>query len=106
MESIMPTTKGVCYICGAETHTESHHIFFGTANRRISEREGLKVWLCHECHRSGKHAVHRCRATDINLRKEAQEVWETKYKRSYTYENHEDEAAREEFRRLFGRSYL
>lgn len=106
METIMPTIKGVCYICGMQCHTESHHIFHGTANRKIAEKEGLKVWLCHECHRNGRHAVHRCRATDLSLQKDAQAVWEAKYIESYPYEKHAEEAAREAFRQLFGRSYL
>lgn len=106
MESIMPTTKGVCYICGIHTHTESHHIFHGTANRKVAEKEGLKVWLCHECHRNGKYAVHRCRVTDLNLQKDAQAVWEANYIKAYPYEKHAEEAAREAFRQLFGRSYL
>ena len=106
METIMPTTKGICYICGREGRTEEHHCIHGYANRRIAEKEGLKVWLCHECHRNGKHAVHRCKETDLYLEQEAQTVWEQKYISKYPYDNYSKEAAREEFIRLFGKSYL
>ena len=67
MKSIMQTKKDHCYICEAlyddpfPKITEEHHIFMGTANRRMSERYGLKVYLCHEHHRTGKKAVHRDR---------------------------------------------
>ena len=106
MDSIMPTQKGVCYICGREGRTESHHCIHGTANRQIAEREGLKVWLCHECHRTGRHAVHACKQTDLYLEREAQTVWESNYIKDYPYENHAEEAAREAWIRLFGKSYI
>lgn len=106
MDSVMPTKKGICYICGREGYTESHHIFHGTANRRIAEKYGLKVWLCPECHRTGKYSVHKCRATDIALQKDGQAVFEDRYIKDYPYKNHAKNAAREAFREAFGRSYL
>lgn len=109
MDSIMPTERDTCYICGcflSSWNREEHHIFFGSANRRISEQEGMKVFLCKECHRTSRGSVHKCRAADLDLKKEAQTVWEEKYIEKYPYENHAQEAAREAFRALFGRSYL
>lgn len=51
MKSILQNEK-VCYLCGKEYGLERHHIFAGVANRRISEAEGLWVWLCGDtCHR-------------------------------------------------------
>ena len=51
MKSILQDEKK-CYLCGREYGLERHHIFAGVANRRISEAEGLWVWLCGEtCHR-------------------------------------------------------
>ena len=40
-----------CYICGIapEYGLEAHHIFSG-ANRKKSEKYGLKIWLCHNHH--------------------------------------------------------
>lgn len=106
MESIMPTRKGICYICGKEGYTEEHHCFHGWANRSIAEKEGLKVYLCHECHRSGKYAVHKCRATDLSVEQDAQLVWEERFIKNYPYKNHAKEAAREAFIQLFGKSYI
>lgn len=49
MKSILQNEK-ICYFCGKQYGLEDHHIFAGTANRRISEQYGLKVWLCNDCH--------------------------------------------------------
>jgi len=96
MDSIMQDEK-YCYLCdcnGNKDALEIHHIFFGTANRKLSEKYGLKVWLCGEhCHRNGKYAVHRNRKTDLKLKREAQEKFE---------ETH----TREEFIQIFGKNYL
>ena len=106
MESLMPTIKGQCYICGLEGYTEKHHCIHGTANRSIADREGLWVWLCPECHRIGKYSVHRYRGTDLHLHKDAQEAWETKYIKDYPYKNHAKQSAREAFIKLFGKSWI
>ena len=29
---------------------ERHHVIFGTAGRKISDKLGLTIWLCHEHH--------------------------------------------------------
>lgn len=82
------------YLTGATYNLEEHHIFFGTANRKISEKYGLKVWLTSEEHR-GTYGVHGKygKVLDKKLKKEAQKKFE---------ENH----TREEFIRLIGRNYL
>ena len=96
MDSIIQDEK-VCYLCGRNGNgdrLEEHHILFGNPNRDHSEKYGLKVWLCGErCHRNGKNAAHRCRDTDLMLKRIAQEKFE---------ENH----SREDFISLFGRNYL
>lgn len=106
---IMPTDENTCYLCGCylnEYNRNLHHCFHGTANRKIADREGLMVFLCKSCHTDGKDAVHRNKETDIAVQQDAQRVWENKYKESYPYKNHAEEAAREAFRQLFGKSYL
>lgn len=52
----MRFTDKVCFICGAYYQIEKHHIF-GGANRNKSDKDGLIVFLCPECHR-GKDGVH------------------------------------------------
>ena len=100
MNSIIQSEQ-ICYLCGACTPfgyydgLESHHCFYGTSNRKISEKYGLKVWLCGEtCHRNGKNAVHRNRETDLLIKRHAQEVYEATY------------GSRADFIREFGKSYL
>ena len=46
------------YLPQARLHKE-HHIFGGANRKKKSERDGLKVDLCMDCHRTGKHAVHK-----------------------------------------------
>ena len=40
----------VCEVCGIETYCVVHHVFNGTANRRISHMYGLVALLCVRCH--------------------------------------------------------
>ena len=81
--------------------------FFGRGRRKISDREGLIVYLCPYCHRGDK-GVHGKNGAKLNytLKEVAQEAWEDNYKKSYPYKNHADEAAREAFIRMMGRNYL
>ena len=58
MNSIIPgNEKGKCFICGRYCRTEQHHIF-GGASRAKSEKYGLKVDLCHDCHNEPPNGVH------------------------------------------------
>ena len=100
MKSVIQKKKE-CFLCGCCTPTgfydglEDHHVFFGTSNRKKSEKYGLKVWLCGEtCHRNGRKAVHRNRETDLFIKTQAQTVYEEMY------------GSRADFIREFGRSYL
>lgn len=65
MKSILQKKDGRCYLCmmlhgddGIKT-VQEHHIIYGTANRKLSERYGLKVYLCLYHHEEGPEAVHR-----------------------------------------------
>ena len=82
------------YLSGVTYNLEEHHIFFGTANRKISEKYGLKVWLTTEEHR-GTYGVHGKygKLLDKQLKKVAQKKFE---------ETH----TREEFIKLIGKNYL
>lgn len=42
--------KGQCYICGGFSDLERHHVYSGSY-RQISEKLGLVIELCPECHR-------------------------------------------------------
>ena len=91
--SILGSRKDRCYLCGRYGHTEEHHIF-GGPNRTLSEKYGLKVYLCLECHSSGKHAVHRDKAVMDELHRQGQEAFENQI------------GSREQFRKIFGRNWL
>ena len=91
MKSIMQKEK-VCRICGTTYNIHEHHVFFGTSNRKQSEKYGLKVYLCYE-HHEGTQGVHHNRDLDIHLKQIAQQKFE---------ETH----TREEFRQIFGKSWL
>ena len=82
-----------CLICGS-WNIEEHHIFFGTAKRKLSEQYGLKVWLCPTHHR-GTNGVHgkNGHILDLELKQLGQKAFEWKH-------------SREEFMQTFGRNYL
>ena len=94
----MRTEKGICYLCDSWEYTHYHHIFHGTANRKIADREGLGVYLCRDCHEE----VHRDADLNWRLQKEAQGIWEQRY----IEQGHTEEEARREFMRLFGKNYI
>ncbi len=93
MKSILQNRKE-SYISGNTYNLEEHHIFFGTANRKVSEKNGFKVYLTVEEHR-GTYGVHGKfgKKLDIKLKQDAQR----KYEETHT---------REEFMKLIGKSYL
>ena len=91
-KSIVQPEVKCCMMCGTTRNLELHHIFFGTANRKISDKHGFTVWLCNEHHR-GWRSPHRDRDIDRTLKRLCQVV----YEREHT---------REEFIELIGRNYL
>lgn len=56
MKSIIQSDKR-CYLCGTRDNLHEHHIFPG-ANRKNSEKYGLKVYLCANHHNMSKDSVH------------------------------------------------
>ena len=83
-----------CWVCKTTQNLHSHHVFFGSSNRKQSEKLGLKVWLCAYHHNMSNEGVHFNKPLDIKLKTMAQEY----------YESHI--GTREDFRREFGKSYL
>lgn len=96
-KSIMQIDKSKCYLCGRNGNgdpLEEHHVF-GGSNRKLSEKDGLKVYLCgNRCHRNGKKAAHKSALTSSLLKAKAQAAWESLY------------GSREEFMGRYGRNYL
>jgi hypothetical protein len=93
MDSIIQKEK-CCFVCGTTFGLHSHHIFFGNPNRSLSEKYGLKCYLCVLHHTGSNDAVHKNRDLDLFLKITAQQKYEATY------------GTREDFIKTFGRSYL
>lgn len=90
MDSIIQKKKE-CYVCHRQGELHCHHIFFGNSNRELSERYGMKVWLCPDHHNMSKKGVHFDRILDLNIKCDCQEAWIRSGK------------TEEEFRNIFGK---
>lgn len=92
MKSILQDEKE-CYECGARVNLHEHHVYY-SANRKISEKNGFKVWLCGQHHNQSNDGVH-CgnHSLDLKLKQDCQRAYERTH-------------SREEFIKLIGRSYL
>lgn len=91
MESILQANRK-CYICGRSNGAlHVHHVFEGTANRAVSDRYGLTVFVCPNCHR----AIHENPKALEWLKREAQEKAMIEY-----------DWSADQFRKRFGKNYL
>lgn len=88
MDSIIQRLQE-CYLCGRRDGLEVHHCIHGTANRRLSDKDGLTVYLCRDCHRD----LHDKGLNDDYLKAVAQNAWCAKY------------GSREDFRRRYGKTF-
>lgn len=87
IKSIMQDREaGQCYLCrllhgdySIKPVRQEHHVMGGTANRRLSEKYGLKVWLDPDHHLYGPEAVHRNAEVAEILHREAQRAFERNY---------------------------
>lgn len=93
MKTVLQSKKE-CWVCGTTIDLHDHHIFYGTANRKISEKRGLKVWLCGKDHNLSKAGVHFNKELDTALKQFAQTYYE------------EHIGTRSQFREEFRKSYL
>lgn len=101
MKSIMHKKEdGTCYLCmmlhsdyRRRSNLQEHHVIFGTGNRRLSERYGLKVYLCLYHHTEGPEAVHKNAALARMLKARAQKA----------FREHFPEL---DWMRIFGKSYI
>lgn len=98
-KSILHQKDGTCYLC-MRLHqnyrkypiVHEHHIYCGK-NRRISEANGFKVYLCPAHHEFGQDAAHRDHEVMRLMQQDCQRVFE---------ETH----TREEFMELIGENFL
>lgn len=64
-----------CYVCGTDEGLHLHHIFYGTANRKLADEDGAYCYLCGYHHNMSKIGVHFNKTLDLNLKKICQEAW-------------------------------
>ncbi|MBO4863822.1 MAG: hypothetical protein J5517_05630 [Eubacterium sp.] len=107
MESILTTEKGTCYLCQRRTFTQLHHIIHTGVPKKKQDKMGLVVYLCLDCH-TGTNGVHGKNGAerDHDLKALAQARWEINYIRDYPYQYHAREAAREEWMKQIGESFI
>ena len=89
MESILQHEEK-CFICGRQGQLEVHHAISGVSNRKNSTKYGLLIYLCMDCHRK----LHDKREMEEQVKQFAQRRWEEEY------------GDRDEFRKIFGKSWL
>ena len=77
-----------CFICGRRGPLDRHHCLSGSA-RKMADKYGLMVYLCRDCHR----ALHDKGKYDMELKQFAQRQFEKTH-------------SRDEFRKVFGKSWL
>jgi hypothetical protein len=90
-KSIIQTDKS-CYFCGRVDGLERHHILGGVANRPLSEKYGLWVYLCHNCH-TGTDGAQYDKEKNLKLKQDAQMCFQKYY-------------SRQMWMRLFRKNYL
>lgn len=79
-----------CYLCMAihleystQSILEEHHVIYGKGKRTLSEKYGLKVYLCPNHHRDSIESVHHNTANNLSfdcmLKQKAQQAFEERY---------------------------
>lgn len=86
--------REMCYICGRTNWIEHHHVF-GGANRKISDKYGLVVPLCHFCHNEPPNGVHHNFENMEKLQQAVQLIAMEHYGWN-----------KEDFIKIFGRNFL
>lgn len=92
-ESII-SNEPMCLICGKPYDLHRHHLYSGYGRRQASERWGCWVYLCSRHHNMSEFSVHNDPVLDRMLREQGQLAWEERF------------GTREEFIKIFGRSWL
>lgn len=93
--------KECCFICGTTNELHRHHVFYGTANRKVSEEDGCWIWLCGPHHNMSNYGIHFNKDLDDKVKQFAEKKWiET-----YASDLPEDEQIKA-FIKRYGRNYL
>ena len=92
MKSIIQEQRE-CYVCKTTYNLHEHHIFEGTANRKLSEKYGMKICLCGKHHNLSNEGIHFNKKLDLAVKQLAQKKFEETYKEL-------------NFIKIFGKNYL
>lgn len=101
MKSIIQHDTEHCFLCGRHKNADyygldCHHVYGGNPNKELSEKYGLKVYLCHfNCHIFGKDSVHQNGKTNRLVKSIVQ-------KRAMQHYGWTEQ----EFIKIFGKSYI
>jgi hypothetical protein len=96
----MQPTKDYCFLCSLleadgsrRNDLEEHHVIYGRANRKLSEKYGLMIDLCRRHHREGAKAVHITKA----IRRTTEAIAQKKFAEVFPDED---------YVKIFGKNYL
>lgn len=87
--------KKECYITKSTYNLHKHHVMEGTANRKLSEQDGLWLWLRADWHNLSNYGVHFNKELDLKLKKITQKRWQEYYSKT-----------KEDFIKRYGKSYI
>lgn len=88
-------TERECWKCHNTQGLELHHIFFGTANRKLSDEDGLVVFLCYDHHRGAQGVHNNNKKLNLELKQTAELAFLSHYDKTI-----------EDFIKKYGRNYL
>lgn len=92
-KSILTNDLEHCLVCGTNQNIHIHHVFYGTAKRKLSDKHGLIVPLCASHHNMSKQGVHQNKILDTRLKQFAQRKFEEQFPQL-------------NFLKIFGKNYL
>ena len=92
-KSILTKDMEHCLVCGTNQNIHIHHVIYGTAKRKLSDKYGLIVPLCATHHNMSKQGVHFNKTLDTKLKQYAQRKFEENYPEL-------------SFLKVFGKNYL
>lgn len=93
VKSLLQRNKA-CYICGTTLNLHLHHIFYGTANRSLSDADGCVVYLC-QAHHTGARGVHFNKKLDLSLKMKCEQAYLKHYNKTI-----------DDFIQRYGKNYL
>lgn len=90
----------ICIFCGRQAEAE-HHLIFGTAGRELSEKDGLKIPVCNNCHNMGQKLcrIHENPMAERLSKMLGQAIWEKEWISANNQQ--ESRKAREAFRKRY-----